>query len=244
MLACTSWGEGRDIVLLLHGMAGSSRSWWQVGPALADLGYRVLAVDLPGHGRSEPDSAATPESFEDELVRSVPDSVRLAIGHSMGGSVLAGAVARGLINADGAVYVEAPFATPALDVGREDLRSRYARLKASRTERWYRENRPMMVDGDIEAEVAASHAWDVDTATSLSWHAAGRTIDLRPKAPSLIVRADPSDAVGGRAAAQLEQRGFTVRSMAGAGHTVWHGRVPEFVTLIDEWVVDQSGRSG
>src|SRR2546430_13794665 len=27
-------------------------SWWRLGPALADLGYRVLAPELPGHGRS------------------------------------------------------------------------------------------------------------------------------------------------------------------------------------------------
>lgn len=157
----------------------------------------------------------------------------------MGGSVLAGAVARGQMRPAAAVYVEAPFETPALRVSRADLRARYVRMKADRTEQWYLEHRPMMAAGDIEAEVAASRAWDVDTSVSLSWHAAGRTMNLRPDVPSLIVRADPSDAIDDDAAAQLRDRGFTIRSMPGAGHTVWHGRVPEFVTLINEWVAAQ-----
>lgn len=184
-MACEEWGSGDEVALLLHGKAGSSRSWWQVGPALASHGYRVLAVDFPGHGRSEPDPAASPESFVEALVRSVPYPVALAVGHSLGGSVLARAVAGGRIRPAAAVYVEAPFATPALTVGREEVRARYARLKANCTETWYRQNRPAMLAGDIEAEAAASRAWDVDTAVSLSWHAAGRTTDLSPDIPSL-----------------------------------------------------------
>ena len=82
--------------------------------ALASHGYRVLAVDFPGHGRSEPDPAATLDSFAEALARSVTHPVRLAVGHSMGGSVLARAVADGHISPAAAAFVEAPFATPAL----------------------------------------------------------------------------------------------------------------------------------
>ena len=37
-------------VLLLHGMAFSSRNWEEIGTLslLAALGYRAVAVDLPG----------------------------------------------------------------------------------------------------------------------------------------------------------------------------------------------------
>jgi pimeloyl-ACP methyl ester carboxylesterase len=38
--------------VLVHGVTSSSRTWWRVGPALAERGYRVLAVDLRGHGAS------------------------------------------------------------------------------------------------------------------------------------------------------------------------------------------------
>jgi pimeloyl-ACP methyl ester carboxylesterase len=46
------WGDGDRTAVLIHGMMGDSRSWWEIGPALAERGYRVVAVDLPGYGRS------------------------------------------------------------------------------------------------------------------------------------------------------------------------------------------------
>ena len=44
-------GEGDETILLIHGMAGSSRTWREVMPALAER-YRVIAPDLLGHGES------------------------------------------------------------------------------------------------------------------------------------------------------------------------------------------------
>jgi pimeloyl-ACP methyl ester carboxylesterase len=54
-LATRTWGDGdpgRPLALLLHGITSSSRSWWLVAPALVERGFRVLAVDLRGHGES------------------------------------------------------------------------------------------------------------------------------------------------------------------------------------------------
>lgn len=52
-LATQSWGEkGRPLAVLVHGLTGSSRSWWRVGPWFAANGWHALAVDLRGHGAS------------------------------------------------------------------------------------------------------------------------------------------------------------------------------------------------
>ena len=52
--ATLSWGRAEDPpVLLLHGVTSNSGIWWRVAPALAAAGYRVIAVDLPGHGRTQ-----------------------------------------------------------------------------------------------------------------------------------------------------------------------------------------------
>lgn len=47
------WGQG-PAVLCLHTAGQSGVQWRRAGPALAELGWRVLIPDLPGHGRSEP----------------------------------------------------------------------------------------------------------------------------------------------------------------------------------------------
>ncbi|MFI5292500.1 MAG: alpha/beta fold hydrolase [Candidatus Limnocylindrales bacterium] len=48
-----AWGDpaARPLVLL-HGVTASAAIWWRVAPALAATGRRVLAPDLPGHGRT------------------------------------------------------------------------------------------------------------------------------------------------------------------------------------------------
>lgn len=52
-LSYLEWGQAGAPLVLLHGITSSARGWWRVAPELAQLGYRVYALDLPGHGRSE-----------------------------------------------------------------------------------------------------------------------------------------------------------------------------------------------
>jgi pimeloyl-ACP methyl ester carboxylesterase len=44
-------GDGDEVLLLIHGMAGSAQTWREVLPQLAKR-YRVIAPDLLGHGQS------------------------------------------------------------------------------------------------------------------------------------------------------------------------------------------------
>ncbi len=48
-----TWGDptARPL-LLIHGVTSSAANWWRLGPAFAASGRRVVAVDLPGHGRT------------------------------------------------------------------------------------------------------------------------------------------------------------------------------------------------
>ena len=47
------WGQRSDPpILLAHGVTSSSETFWRVGPCLAADRRRVVAVDLPGHGRT------------------------------------------------------------------------------------------------------------------------------------------------------------------------------------------------
>ena len=47
------WGSSSDRPLLLvHGVTSNCGIWWRVGPALAATGRSVIAIDMPGHGRT------------------------------------------------------------------------------------------------------------------------------------------------------------------------------------------------
>lgn len=48
----TDEGQGPAVVLL-HGFGASGKSWRAVAPKLVKRGYRVLTLDLPGHGFSD-----------------------------------------------------------------------------------------------------------------------------------------------------------------------------------------------
>src|SRR5690349_5840583 len=69
------------------------RTWRRVGPALADRGYRVVGVDLRGHGASGR-GAYSAESWAGDLVETLPHAPDLALGHSLGGTALGLAVER------------------------------------------------------------------------------------------------------------------------------------------------------
>lgn len=47
------WGEAPDPpLLLIHGVTSNAETFWRVGPAVAAAGRQVVAVDMPGHGRT------------------------------------------------------------------------------------------------------------------------------------------------------------------------------------------------
>lgn len=47
------WPGAPDTVVLLHDVGGDLDVWGALPAALADDGFRVLAIDLPGHGLSD-----------------------------------------------------------------------------------------------------------------------------------------------------------------------------------------------
>ncbi|CAB4581110.1 MAG: alpha/beta fold hydrolase [Actinobacteria bacterium] len=89
---CVEAGEG-PLVLLVHGYPESWYSWRHQIPALAAAGYRTVAIDVRGYGRS-----SKPLAVEDyRMVRLVADNVGLVaalgertatiIGHDWGAPI-------------------------------------------------------------------------------------------------------------------------------------------------------------
>ncbi len=82
-------------VFLAHGMAGSIYTWRKTGPALAEAGYHVVAMDLPPFGYSAPVAPADAGTSQAALARELLEQVApqaeawTLIGHSMGAAVIA-----------------------------------------------------------------------------------------------------------------------------------------------------------
>jgi pimeloyl-ACP methyl ester carboxylesterase len=85
---CTRAGNN-PAILLLHGTGVSARSWTL---QLQTLGHalQVLAIDLPGHGESDPIDKATLEGYADaaySLLDALGTGPVFVAGHSLGGAV-------------------------------------------------------------------------------------------------------------------------------------------------------------
>ncbi|TRW78858.1 alpha/beta fold hydrolase [Mycolicibacterium sp. 018/SC-01/001] len=89
-LAYRDEGSGDEVLLLIHGMAGSSDTWRSVIPQLSKR-YRVIAPDLLGHGRSaKPRSDYSLGAFT-VFLRDLLDELAIpratVVGQSLGGGV-------------------------------------------------------------------------------------------------------------------------------------------------------------
>lgn len=80
-------GKGR-VVVLLHGFLGSHKIWESTVHSLS-RSYRVIAIDLPGHGDTDCFGYVHTAELIAKCVKVVLDGLRLKkyviIGHSMGG---------------------------------------------------------------------------------------------------------------------------------------------------------------
>ena len=89
-------GEG-PVVLLVHGLATSMITWCRNMNALADAGYRAVAMDLPGYGGSglADDRGYSPESASNFLVdfADVLGIDRFSVVGNSAGGLIAGVTA-------------------------------------------------------------------------------------------------------------------------------------------------------
>jgi pimeloyl-ACP methyl ester carboxylesterase len=76
-------------ILLIHGSGVSARCWIEQVRGLAKA-LRVLALDLPGHGESDPVPGSTVEAYADavaDFLAALRAGRVLVAGHSLGGAV-------------------------------------------------------------------------------------------------------------------------------------------------------------
>jgi len=111
-----AWGEpGRRGLVFVHGGGAHAHWWTHVAAKFADE-YRVVAIDLSGHGDSDHRDAYSLEQWTDEVVAVAEagriDGPPVVVGHSMGGFVT---IATAAVHADrlaGAIVCDSPVTQP------------------------------------------------------------------------------------------------------------------------------------
>ncbi len=110
----SSYGNARKALVLIHGWTCDETFWASNIPGLSRQ-YRVLTVDLPGHGQSEPAPEYSIDAFADAVSAVMTEAkVKRAtiVGHSMGGHVLLAMARRHREQVTSLVAVDAAFYAP------------------------------------------------------------------------------------------------------------------------------------
>ena len=132
-----AWGDpGRRGLVFVHG-GGAHAHWWTHVAATFAGEYRVLAVDLSGHGDSSHRVAGPGhdayglEQWTDEVVAVAAaggiDGAPVVVGHSMGGFVTIATAARHGQHISGAIICDSPVAEPDPEIGSYHLKQAFGR---------------------------------------------------------------------------------------------------------------------
>jgi len=206
-------------LVLLHQLGRDAADWDAVAAALADR-FRVLALDLRGHGESARAPPFTFEQMRDDVIRIV-DALALdrfsLIGHSMGGTVAFLIAEAWSERVDALVVEDTPPPTGA------NLPEPPAEPPSPTAFEW----------GVVRTIVPQLNHPDP------SWW--DRLSDIRAR--TLIVGGGPTspipqDRLGDVAALIPNARLVTI---GGAGHLVHATKPAEFIALVREFLLDQAG---
>lgn len=212
-LATYEWGQGGKLAVLLHGMADDSTTWEHFSATLTTRGYRVLAVDLPGHGNSPTMPGCSAEEFAVAVLESLPREPELALGHSLGGMTLALLTAR--LRPQRAVYSEPVFRPPGYDMSVSELAD--------------------VLTASVRHDPQRS-PWDALTTACFLRDVGGTDLTPDPATPSLVQFGEPSGAVPPSEATRLRAAGLVARGVPGAGHSPHLSAYEEFLASLDGWL--------
>ena len=255
-LAVRSWADGTPgspTAVLLHGITASSRTWWRVGPALHDAGYRVFALDLRGHGDSP--SSGGPVKRE-ELAEDVRETVAELIGQGASPDLMWGHSRSAIITltllasdpqfARAAIIEDPPLRTrpdvdDAIATWREEARlareepERFVRLLLEQNPLWHerdaRENVLSVASCDIESVIATvRQPRELDTAALFGAVRVPALLILGSELRGSVARGS------GRATLLSRLPAHVAVAELDAGHTVHRDRFDECLGAVLGWL--------
>jgi pimeloyl-ACP methyl ester carboxylesterase len=208
--------------VLVHGFSDDSLTWWRVAPAVADLGFTVLAPDLRGHGLSARASSYAFADLAADLVETLPPQVDLALGHSLGAVALALAAPR--LRPRRAVFVDPSWVRTLEQLALRDvLPTTAAELPA----RWSPE--------DAAVDLASNAL--VDRAVARAIGAELTAVGVVPVPPpavpgSVVLVPEHEPALSLEGQAQARAAGYEVLTQPGVEHVMHRDDLEGFLELL------------
>jgi pimeloyl-ACP methyl ester carboxylesterase len=130
--ALASGEPGTRGLVFVHG-GGAHAHWWTHVSALFSSEFRVVAIDLSGHGDSGYRRHYSLEQWADEVMAVAEvgaiDGPPVVIGHSMGGMVTIATAARHAEHLGGAVVCDSPVTEPDPEIEAYQLKEAFGRLR-------------------------------------------------------------------------------------------------------------------
>jgi pimeloyl-ACP methyl ester carboxylesterase len=237
-----SAGSGQTAIVLVHGWTCDSSSWAAQVPVLARK-YRVLTLDLPGHGQS---GAPKDGKFSMDLFARAVEAVRaeaaidriVLVGHSMGAPVIR-QYARlyprhvaALVAVDGPLDMSqfpADFKPPSL-VGPEGLKARAGMIRGMFTPQTPAD----VQDRVLKMMLQAPEATAIGAMMSMS-DPSLRKADVMPM-PALAVWAGTNQRLPKVEDARKALPKYEQTQVAGTGHFVMMEKPDEFNRLLVAFV--------
>ena len=132
-----AWGQpGRRGLVFVHG-GGAHAHWWTHVAARFAKDFRVVAVDLSGHGDSDHRGRYQFEQWTEEVLAVAGDGdiagKPVVVGHSMGGFVTIATAARHVDRVAGVVVCDSPVTEPDPEVQSFRLREAFGKPRTYAT---------------------------------------------------------------------------------------------------------------
>lgn len=223
------WGKGNTkTAVLIHGMASSSHTWDEVGQELANHNFHVIAPDLFGHGDSSHTETYNLRSWGRGILKAVPHAPDLALGHSLGGLILARI--HSTLQPKKTIFVDPAFFIPnrpMTNLVRKTLEKSFVL-----TEKNIRKKNPLWTDAQVEKELLTIERWDKKTVNGLPHTRYILEKYLTNPGTALALTAHRSIVLPTFLNKKLEKASVNVKKITGSGHMIHKDRFPEFMQEI------------
>ena len=233
-------GKGARTVVLIHGWTCDHTFWSGQVTALAAK-YRVLAVDLPGHGRSGAADEYPMSLFAravDAVMRQERVSRATLMGHSMGGAVILEFSRLFPTRLEAVVLVDAGMREAASASGGSQFYERFVgeQGKAARQKMvegmFSAASTPAVREQVMQVMLAAPESLAVGAMKGMFAPEVWR--ESRSDAPALAVVAKPAQIRRESLAARFPN--LTYKDMPGTGHFLMMEKPAEFNAIVLEWL--------